>query len=141
MRKLTLTTEDKYFQQDGLSSSRSPGSYFLSLSTWSALDPLSELFCLLPFVSFFPVCHLSFSPIFLPLLLSVVLPSHHPPDCFSYPPSHSLHPLFVFSQGPFSLHLDSLPFTHPSHSPYFLFLPSLLLLLRTRHLWSDLRGK
>lgn len=98
VRKLTLTTEEKYFLQDGLSSSLSPSSYFLSLSTWSALGPLSEPLWLLRFSSFFPVCHLSISPIFLPLLLSVVLPSHHPPDCFSYPPCHSLHPLF-FPRG------------------------------------------
>lgn len=89
--------------------------FSFSFSTsWPALGPPSEPFWLLPLASFLPVCYLSFSSIFLPLLLSVVTPSRHPPDCSSYPLCRSLHPLFVFSLGPFSLYLDSFPFIRPT---------------------------
>lgn len=77
-------------------------SCFLSLSTsWSAFSPPFEPLWLFSFTPFLPVCCLSFFSIFAPLLLSVVLPSHHPLDCFFLPPLLLLPP-FVLSLGPFS---------------------------------------
>ena len=73
--------------------------FFLFLHHALPFCPPSEPLWLLHFASFLPVCYPSFSSIFLPLLLSVILPSHHPPDCFSYPLCCYLHPLFVFSGG------------------------------------------
>lgn len=87
-------------------------SCFLSLSTsWCAFSPPFEPLSLFYLTSFSPVCCLSFSSIFLPLLLSVVLPSHHPLDCFFLPPSVAPSTL-CFVTGAFLPHLDSLPLTH-----------------------------
>lgn len=83
---------------------------FMSLSKFSFLFyimicPWSSFKASLTSPFLFP---LSFSSIFLPLLLAAVLPSHHLPDYFSYSLCHSLHFLFVFSLDRFSLCLDSL---------------------------------
>lgn len=109
--------------------------FFSPLSTSrSALGPPPESLWFLPLASFLPVSDPSSCPscclLLFPLaILLIVLPT-----CSVAPST-----LCFFSEA-FLPPSGFSPF-QPSHCPYFCFLPSLLSLLSTKHLWSDLQDK
>lgn len=134
LRELILTSKEHPFLQDGLHLHHCPSSLEFFLSTSSALCPSSKHVLVFPsLASPLRFCCASLRPQFLlhllPLLLSVVLLSHHPPDVFSHYPV--VPSTLSFVRGAF-LPLSGC-FPAPCF-PYFYFISSLPLLLKPRHL-------
>lgn len=111
-------------------------SFYIVVCPWSSSwAPLASPLC------FFLVCLLSQFLFHLPAPLAVCCSSLSPFSWLFFRPPLSLPPPIVcFFFGAF-LPLSGLSPIHPSHCPYFCFLPSLLFLLCARHLWSDLQDK
>ena len=111
-------------------------SFYITVCPWSSFwTPLASP------LRFFLACLLSQFLFHLSAPLAVCCSSLSPSSWLFFLPPLSLPPPVVcFFSGAFLPSSGFSPF-HPSHCPYFCFLPSLFLLLRTRHLWSDLQDK